>query len=351
MTPVSTSTIGAASAHAARGGVALAAAPDPAELLHRALTQLSALGAARSGGVEARAEESATSLVGEWTRASLGGSPRPAAAPPSADDGALRDLSSALGMSSDPVLVLLGITESLRGNQADEQRDRLAVDTRSSEVANREQRTARRRSERASRRARRWLARAPKWAKRLVTGLIAAAGLAAAAFTGGAALGLAVAGTVLTLSADHIATFAKRHGMSPKAAKILGALVQVAGAALSASSGLASGPARLAATAGQSVASAVRTAEHVTSAVQGALQAVQGARGIGASVLTHHAAEADRDAERAGVAMERAHEDVSEVVDAMRRTSSAFQSASERLVDIADVQRRRDDAIVAGIGR
>jgi len=307
---------------------------------------------------------------------------------PSIDPATLRSaVSELLGTRSipaDPMLFLLSLGAAVaRSDQANsfEAANESAAARR---TATDEAAEAHRRAAAANRRAHRFLGHAPKWVKKLITTITVALGVLGASFTGGATLGLAIAGAVLMLGAKGFERLARELGMDPSKAKWIGVACQVVGAALMAGSGAASGPtsaasaasaasaggnavaggtaagtsvaatgaaANTAATSAETAADVVEQMRQIIALVQSAMSVRDGVGGIGATILTHQADLETIVAEGHELEGERADHALEAVLDAIRGSLASFRDVESRTLDILDLEHRRSDAILARAGR
>jgi len=314
-----------------------------------------------------------------------------ASSSPSIDPATLRSaVSQLLGTRSipaDPMLFLLSLGAAVaRSDQANsfEAANESAAARR---TATDDAAEAHRRAAAANRRAHRFLGHAPKWVKKLITTITVALGVLGASFTGGATLGLAIAGAVLMLGAKGFERLARELGMDPSKAKWVGVACQVVGAALMAGSGAASGPtsaastasaasaasassnavaggtaagtsvaaagaaANTAATSAETAADVVEQMRQIIALVQSAMSVRDGVGGIGATILTHQADLETIAAEGHELEGERADHALETVLDAIRGSLASFRDVESRTLDILDLEHRRSDAILARAGR
>lgn len=267
------------------------------------------------------------------------------------DSESLHAIAGAFMPSGDATMVLMALEAQVDSGRSTSERRQVVQQQRRTTRASEEQKEARARAAAAHRKARRWLRSAPRWLKRMVKVIITAASIAAAACTGGAALGLAIAGAVLLHGADRIANIAVALGMSEKGAKWLGFACSLAGAALSGGSSLVNGAAAAAGSAVSAASHVIETVRTVTSAVLAAMQVSEATRAVGAAVYSRRETDATLDAEHFGLDVDSAASALADITDAMRTRMQAFSNISSRLSNMAELQRNRDDAIVAQFGR
>lgn len=221
--------------------------------------------------------------------------------------------------------------------------DAAAAGERTAESALERQREAMEAMQRAQRRARGLLRRAPRWVKKLVAGIITAAGAVAGAFTGGVAAGLAVAGAVLILAGDAVSKLLVKAGMDPEKAAWVGFAVKLVGAALSFGAGFAGG-ATSAATSAMAVRDGITLATRIISTANALADL---GTGTAAAVFTFQASEASADADAAGLDIELANDDQQDAVEAMRDAHQTYQRVLQRMQSWLSSQQETRQALVA----
>lgn len=241
--------------------------------------------------------------------------------------------------SNDPVEALLGVLQQIRAMSS----DRAELDVRGAEQRREVARLDHERAvQEAKEAAEKRIAGAPRWIKKLVSAIVTAVGVAAAAFTGGASLGLAVAGAVLLLASDGIAKLAVKLGMKEEHAGWLKLGLQVAGAALMMGAGFAGGAA--------AVPNALQVTQKAVKVVGAAMEAVEGALGV---VDQHRAlaeARAQSEVDRAALELEASDDDFDRVIEMLAAELTRMRRENEAasgLVEASHAARR--SAIEGGI--
>lgn len=277
----------------------------------------------------------------------------PVASPSSSasTDRALAALGDLLLQASSSELLLAALEQALssRSRQGLEGRIEDAQVDATQAAAQRAE--ARARAARAARRARRASGHAPKWVRKLLKAVLAVAGVAAAACTGGAAAGIAIAGLVLTLGAPAFEKTAEKLGLDPSKARWIGFACQLAGAALSSGAGIASAPgaigaARGAVDAGRTVAEVADTARSV---VEGVTGLVDGARGAAGAVLERQVTNGQVAAEREGVRLEAAQDVIGELADALRLAMGHAERIARFAADVMEVRNGAREALLGAL--
>lgn len=277
----------------------------------------------------------------------------PVASPSSSasTDRALAALGDLLLQASSSELLLAALEQALssRSRQGIEGRIEDAQVDATQAAAQRAE--ARARAARAARRARRAAGHAPKWVRKLLKAILAVAGVAAAACTGGAAAGIAIAGLVLTLGAPAFEKTAEKLGLDPSKARWIGFACQLAGAALSSGAGIASAPgavgaARGAVDAGRTVAEVADTARAV---VEGVTGLVDGARGAAGAAFERRVANGQAAAEREGVRLEAAQDAIGELADALRLAMGHAERIARFAADVMEVRNGTREALLGAL--
>jgi hypothetical protein len=242
--------------------------------------------------------------------------------------------------SSDPVQALMGVLHQLREISG----ERAELDVRSAQQS---QEVARLRHEKtiedAKAAAEKRLKGAPKWLKKLVSIIVTAVGVAAAAFTGGASLGLAIAGAVLLLTADGIGKLAVKLGMDEKHAAWLKLGVQVAGAALMLGAGLAG-------SASAALPKAIDVAQKAAKVVKTATDAVEFSVGMVDAERAEEQAHAECDAADASLAVDAAEHEVESAVALLAEELGRMQRQSESISQMSEIDRQTTQTIIDQIG-
>jgi len=239
----------------------------------------------------------------------------------------------------DPALLLMVLQMELRDAGMASATLQLEQGAQRSEVAHTERQEALARAEEAGRRARRLLHRAPRWVRKLVSGVVAAVGVVAAAYTGGASLGLAIAGATLLLAGDAIAKGLERAGLDPASARWVAVGLRVAGTVLSAASGVG---------AADALPSALGAADTVAEVVDASTQALEGSQHVAQSLLLGRSERALLEADAAADRFEEAQEDAEEAMRGLGDVATVLRRASERASKIAAAA---EDARLAAIAQ
>lgn len=270
---------------------------------------------------------------------------------PASADRALEALSGLLLQASSSELLLAALEQALASRSRQGLEGRIEDAQLDATQAAAQRAEARARAARAARRARRAAGHAPKWVRKLLKAVLAVAGVAAAACTGGAAAGIAIAGIVLALGAPAFEKAAEKLGLEPSKARWVGFACQLAGAALSSGAGIASAPgavaaARGAADATRTVAEVARTARSVVEGVTGLLD---GARGAAGAVFERRAASGQVAAEREGVRLDAAHDAIDELADALRAAMGHAERVARYAADVVDVRNGTREAMLGAL--
>ena len=230
--------------------------------------------------------------------------------------------------SSDPGQALMGVLHQLRLISKDRAERDMQTAEQSREVSRLRHEEA---VEAAKAAADRRLSGAPRWLTQLVSVVISAVGVVAAAFTGGASLGLAIAGAVLLLAGGPIAKLGVKLGMSEKAAGWLKLGIEVAGAALMLGAGLAGGASAAAAApkALNVTQQAVKTVKAAFDAVEHSISCVDAKRGRDQDVAALGATEAGGRADAADDEMSDVLQMLGDELTRMRRESEIAAKMSE----------------------
>jgi hypothetical protein len=238
--------------------------------------------------------------------------------------------------SADPVQALMGVLHQLRAISGDRAEHDVRTAQQSQEVARLRHDKA---IEDAKAAAEKRLKRAPKWVKKLVSIIVTAVGVVASAFTGGASLGLAIAGAVLLLAADGIAKLGIKLGMDEKHAAWLKVGVQVAGAALMLGAGAAGG-------ASAAVPKAVEVAQKSAKVVKAAMAAVEFSVGMVDETRAEQQAQAECDAADASLAVDAAEDETKRAVELLGEELARMQRQSESISAMSEVNRQTVQHII-----
>lgn len=261
-------------------------------------------------------------------------------------------LDAAFGLPTDPMLFLLQLSERLGMQSTRSDRAGVELNRNLQADAAERRREAMAAAHRASRRAERWASHLPKWVGKLVKGITVAAALAGAACTGGAALGLALAGAVLMFGAKGIQKTAIRLGMDPERAAYLGIACRIAGAALMVTSGGIGGATAGAGSTGAStLANAAETASRVKQVVQATLEVASGTRQIGAAVNGARAERSEIQADGESLRSEASELRMREVLESMQQSLQSLNDFREKVLAMNQVENRRAMETAAAIGR
>jgi hypothetical protein len=210
-------------------------------------------------------------------------------------------------------------------------------------IATERQREAMEATQRAQRRANRLLGGAPRWVKKLVAGIITAAGAVAGAFTGGVAAGLAIAGAVLILAGDAVTKILERAGIDPDKAAWVGFAVKLVGTALSMGAGFAGG-----ATSAATSASAVRDGVMLATRILDTASTVSDVgMGTAASVFTFQTSEASTDSDAAGLEVDLAQDAQGDAIEVVRDAHQTYQRVLERMQSWLSTQQQTTQQLVS----
>lgn len=218
---------------------------------------------------------------------------------------------------------------------------------RSAETALERQREAMEATQRAQRRADGLLGGAPRWVKKLVAGLITAAGAVAGAFTGGVAAGLAIAGAVLILAGDAVSKLLVKAGVDPDKAMWVGFAVKIVGTALSLGAGSAGGAASAAGTASEAVRTATQVIDVATRAVTVANAGAQLGLDATGAAFSYQAERASGRADSAGLELDLAQDQQTDGIDALRDAHTNYQRVITRMQSWLTTQQETNSAMVA----
>ena len=250
----------------------------------------------------------------------------PEASADEAPSGTLAPPSLGLGALIDPGVLLMALQSELRASGATSAELEVEGGEQRSEVAHAQRREALEKAEKAGRRARRLLHRAPPWIKKLVAGVISAVGAAASVYTGGASMGLAIAGATLLLASDGIVKALEAAGVDPKKTAWVGVALKVTGAVLSAASGVG---------ASEVVPDALESAETVAAVVDATTQAVDGAQGIAHAAVSGRERSHLLDAETAALRADEAEQALEEATAELGAILDLFARAAARAAQIS----------------
>jgi hypothetical protein len=249
----------------------------------------------------------------------------PASSPPPIGDVLPPDLAALLAQANGDPLLLLSLVDSAI------QATRLEANVQSVDSARQTSERAATERERAidaaiRRAARR--SRMPKWLRKVLKAIAVVASTIASAVSGGVLAAVAIAGTVLMLSANHIGELAVKLGMDPEKAKWLVLGLQLVGAAMSMAAG------GVGAAGGSPTARLVeRVAELTADVIGGTEQVLAGSEHIAQSVFTAHAMEAAIAADLAGVRFDTASQELDDAVRVLRDGMRSLESSMQGRVD------------------
>lgn len=254
---------------------------------------------------------------------------------------------NALNAILDEFGTLLLAQQRVRSEGVERGADAASAGERSAETALERQREAMEATQRAQRRADGLLGGAPRWVKKLVAGLITAAGAVAGAFTGGVAAGLAIAGAVLILAGDAVSKLLVKAGVDPDKAMWVGFAVKIVGTALSLGAGAAGGAASAAGTASEAVRTAAQVINTATRAVGVVTAGAQLGLDATAAAFTYQADRASANADEAGLALDLAHDQQEDGVEALRDAHTDYQRVLTRMQSWLTTQQETTSAMVA----
>jgi len=241
--------------------------------------------------------------------------------------------------SSDPIEALMGVLHQIRAMNGE--RSRLDVESaeQSREIAwlNHEKAI-----EDAKAAAERRLNKAPRWLKWLVSTIVTAVGVVAAAFTGGTSLGLAIAGAALLLSAEGIAKLGVKLGMSPEAAGWLKLGIQVAGAALMLGAGFAGGAAT-------ALPKAVEVTEKSVQVVKATMDSIEASIGMVDANREYDQKLAEADADLAGLVVDGADVEVQAAVELLADGLADLRRQSEAFGKLSESKRAATESVLEGM--
>ncbi len=262
------------------------------------------------------------------------------AEPPPLSDAIVPELGSFLAQANgDPLLLFALVDAAFRASQVESNVQDVESTQRTAEQAALEREAAIDRAIDAADRQ----ARMPKWLKKLLKAIAIVASTVAAAFTGGALAAVAIAGIVLTLSAEKIGDLAVRLGMDPGKAKWLTFGLTLVGGAMSAvAGGVAS------AGAGAAAPTIERVATLTSNVIGGASDVLSASEEIASGVFRHRAEGANLDAERAAIVAEVADADAE---DALRGLRDGMRSVAHAAAARDEILQLRADAMRAVLAR
>lgn len=205
-----------------------------------------------------------------------------------------------------------------------------------------QEREALERAEEAGRRAERLMNRAPKWVKKFVSAVISAVGVIAAAYTGGASLGLAIAGAALLLAADTLVPLLEKTGaINAEQAGWMSFGLKVVGTVLMCCTGIgASSAANIAPQAVETAGTVARTVESTLAAVDGSLDAAS------AKFEGDHG-EAMIDAGASSVDLAAAEAALAEEIDELGDSMEFFSRIAGRMSALAEAEGNARQAAVS----
>jgi hypothetical protein len=238
--------------------------------------------------------------------------------------------------SSDPVEALMGVLHQIRAISGQRAELDLKGAEQSKEVARLNHEKA---IEDAKAAAEKRMKGAPKWVKKLVSVIVTAVGVAAAAFTGGTSLGLAIAGAVLLLGAEGIAKLGSKLGMSDKACQWMKLGIQVAGAALMLGAGLAGGAAA-------TMPKALNVTQKTVKVVKAAMDAVEHSIGIVDAGRAEKQDLAECESGVAALGVEAADQEHEAIMQMLAAELARMQREAESISTMSEVNRETAQSVL-----
>ena len=249
-------------------------------------------------------------------------------------------IASRLAMITDPQAILFAAQAQLRDTDAATYKEIVKANEVKAEFHHKLKMEMLRKAEKAARKSKK-----PRFLKKLLSAVMIAVGVVAAAFTGGVALGLAIAGAVLLLAGDHIVNGLVKAGIIPKkAAPWVALALKVVGAALMAVSGNIEGVSNVATSVAQVAGTTVQAVQQTTNTINMIVQVIgavtNSAIDIRSAYWTKQSADAKANADEAKLDQELAETARDEAVDGFKESFERFNRVSERLARMAEAQGR-----------